>query len=77
MNCVTLAGDLFNPSGTLTGGARKQGNSVLLRLNALVEAEEELEAHQAALQVREYEDLPSLPLEGSLSSCYVLSACDD
>lgn len=36
MNCVTLAGDLFNPSGTLTGGARAKGNSVLLRLNALV-----------------------------------------
>ncbi|KAK9836025.1 hypothetical protein WJX81_006911 [Elliptochloris bilobata] len=48
--CVTLDGDDFNPSGTLTGGSRNKGTSVLARLHALAEAEAELAAHAAALQ---------------------------
>lgn len=30
--CVTLEGDVCDPSGTLSGGARKQGGSFLLQL---------------------------------------------
>ena len=29
--CITLEGDDFNPGGTLTGGSRNKGNSVLVR----------------------------------------------
>jgi structural maintenance of chromosome 2 len=42
-NCVTVEGDLLNPSGLLTGGSRKGGASVLAKLHALHQAEVELE----------------------------------
>lgn len=32
--CITLEGDDFNPGGTLTGGSRNKGNSVLVRREA-------------------------------------------
>lgn len=47
--CITLDGDDFNPGGTLTGGSRNKGGSVLARLHALADAEAELAAHQATL----------------------------
>lgn len=43
MRCVTLEGDLFDPSGTLTGGSRAAGASVLATMHALSEAEGELQ----------------------------------
>lgn len=46
--CVTLEGDDFNPSGTLTGGSRST-SSLLLNLHDLMEAEEQLRAHTASL----------------------------
>lgn len=49
MRCVTLEGDLFDPSGTLTGGSRATGNSVLSTMHALSEAEEELSRLKAEL----------------------------
>jgi len=52
-NCVTLEGDLFNPSGLLTGGSRASGNSTLARLHALMGAEAELEEHVKALKQAE------------------------
>lgn len=36
---VTLSGDVFDPSGTLTGGARPQTSAILLKLQELFECE--------------------------------------
>ncbi len=47
--CVTLDGDDFNPGGTLTGGSRAAGGSVLTRLVELSAAESDLASHRAAL----------------------------
>lgn len=46
---VTLDGDSFDPSGTLTGGSRRASESVLSRLAMLREAEQrwERESKQA------------------------------
>ena len=49
MKCVTHDGDLFDPSGTLTGGSRATGVSVLAKLYQLAEAEADLEARTAEL----------------------------
>lgn len=49
MRCVTLEGDLFDPSGTLTGGSRATGQSVLSTMHALAEAEEQLDGLKAEL----------------------------
>eukprot|EP00057_Strongylocentrotus_purpuratus_P020122 XP_011674596.1 PREDICTED: structural maintenance of chromosomes protein 2 [Strongylocentrotus purpuratus] len=46
---VTLAGDTFDPSGTLTGGARNNSSSVLRKLSELQEAEEALFVEQEKL----------------------------
>lgn len=61
--CVTLDGDDFNPSGTLTGGSRNRGGSVLARLHELAAADAELAAHQDALQ-RAEADLHALAAAG-------------
>eukprot|EP00246_Nothoceros_aenigmaticus_P002781 TRINITY_DN1364_c0_g1_i5.p1 TRINITY_DN1364_c0_g1~~TRINITY_DN1364_c0_g1_i5.p1 ORF type:complete len:709 (+),score=158.46 TRINITY_DN1364_c0_g1_i5:68-2194(+) len=49
---VTLEGDLFQPSGLLTGGSRKGGGELLLRLHALAEAE-----HNLAIHLQELADI--------------------
>ncbi|XP_041476004.1 structural maintenance of chromosomes protein 2-like [Lytechinus variegatus] len=46
---VTLAGDTFDPSGTLTGGARNNSSSVLRKLAELQEVEEALFVKQEEL----------------------------
>lgn len=40
--CVTLEGDLFDPAGTLSGGARAKSGSILLKLEELKEIQNEL-----------------------------------
>ncbi|XP_019869858.1 structural maintenance of chromosomes protein 2 isoform X2 [Aethina tumida] len=40
--CVTLDGDITDPSGTLSGGARRRGGSLLLLLKEIQECEREL-----------------------------------
>ena len=54
---VTLEGDVFDPSGTLSGGARSQAAGVLQKLqelaqarDLLLQAETAVGAHQQALQ---------------------------
>lgn len=37
--CVTLEGDVTDPSGTLSGGARQKGASVLLQLEEIQQFE--------------------------------------
>ncbi|KAK3001356.1 hypothetical protein RJ639_021135 [Escallonia herrerae] len=46
---VTLEGDIFQPSGLLTGGSRKGGGELLRQLHALTEAELKLSLHQKCL----------------------------
>ncbi|XP_030936006.1 structural maintenance of chromosomes protein 2-1-like [Quercus lobata] len=46
---VTLEGDIFQPSGLLTGGSRKGGGDLLRQLHHLAEAESKLYAHKKML----------------------------
>lgn len=46
---VTLEGDIFQPSGLLTGGSRRGGGDLLRQLHALAEAESKLPFHQKCL----------------------------
>ncbi|KAL3533993.1 hypothetical protein ACH5RR_007514 [Cinchona calisaya] len=46
---VTLEGDIFQPSGLLTGGSRKGGGDLLRLLHMLAEAESKLSNHQKRL----------------------------
>ncbi|XP_022736181.1 structural maintenance of chromosomes protein 2-1-like isoform X3 [Durio zibethinus] len=46
---VTLEGDIFQPSGLLTGGSRRGGGDVLRQLHDLAEAESKLAEHQKRL----------------------------
>ncbi|XP_039757751.1 structural maintenance of chromosomes protein 2 [Pararge aegeria] len=47
--CVTLDGDVFDPSGVLSGGARHKGGSVLVQLAELRALEGEVRAAEARL----------------------------
>ncbi|KAG5565500.1 hypothetical protein RHGRI_001405 [Rhododendron griersonianum] len=60
---VTLEGDIFQPSGLLTGGSRKGGGDLLRQLHALAEAESELSVHQKTLSVIEAKISELLPLD--------------
>ncbi|KAF7148659.1 hypothetical protein RHSIM_Rhsim03G0166400 [Rhododendron simsii] len=60
---VTLEGDIFQPSGLLTGGSRKGGGDLLRQLHALAEAESELSVHQKNLSAIEAKISELLPLE--------------
>jgi structural maintenance of chromosome 2 len=51
--CVTLDGDDFNPSGTLTGGSRNKGGSLLAKLHELTAAEAQLAEASTALREAE------------------------
>ncbi|KAG2135565.1 condensin complex subunit SMC2 [Suillus cothurnatus] len=46
---VTLNGDLYDPSGTLSGGAAPSGSGMLLRVQELLEAERKLGEAQSRL----------------------------
>ncbi|KAJ6577315.1 condensin complex subunit SMC2 [Mycena capillaripes] len=54
---VTLAGDVYDPSGSLSGGSAASGTGVLIRVQELLEAEDQLENAQA--QLRELENAQS------------------
>ncbi|XP_019707663.1 structural maintenance of chromosomes protein 2-2 isoform X2 [Elaeis guineensis] len=60
---VTLEGDIFQPSGLLTGGSRKGGGELLRQLHALVEAESELCIHQRKFSEIEEKIAMLLPLQ--------------
>ncbi|KAK2569628.1 Structural maintenance of chromosomes protein 2 [Acropora cervicornis] len=47
---VTLGGDLFDPQGTATGGARSSHSSILVKLQELTEAQAVLQEKSAELQ---------------------------
>ncbi|XP_015070610.1 structural maintenance of chromosomes protein 2-1 [Solanum pennellii] len=46
---VTLEGDIFQPSGLLTGGSRRGGGDLLRQLHSLAEAQSKLSIHQKRL----------------------------
>ncbi|KDQ59585.1 hypothetical protein JAAARDRAFT_33164 [Jaapia argillacea MUCL 33604] len=50
---VTLDGDVYDPSGTLSGGAKPSGNGVLIRVQELVEAEKRLDSARGTLKGEE------------------------
>ena len=52
---VTLDGDVVDPGGTLTGGSRGTGASLLLKLNELKQYRNEFEAKQQQLKDAEQE----------------------
>ncbi|XP_055767180.1 structural maintenance of chromosomes protein 2 [Salvelinus fontinalis] len=52
---VTLGGDVFDPQGTLSGGARSQSASVLSSLQELREVQDSLSATETALQTLDKE----------------------
>ncbi|KAI4332735.1 hypothetical protein L6164_017619 [Bauhinia variegata] len=60
---VTLEGDIFQPSGLLTGGSRKGGGDLLRQLHALAEAESKLSLHQRRLSEIEAQIEKLLPLQ--------------
>lgn len=49
MRSVTFEGDVYDPSGTLSGGSKAQGGGVLVKVQELHKVESELNAHKAAL----------------------------
>ncbi|GAB4852421.1 Structural maintenance of chromosomes protein 2-2 [Ancistrocladus abbreviatus] len=61
--CVTLEGDVFQPSGLLTGGSRRGGGDLLRHLCDLAEAESNLSVHQKQLTDIEAEIARLLPLQ--------------
>ena len=48
--CITLEGDVFDPSGVLTGGAAAKGGSILTRLDEFREAQTALSEKEQSLQ---------------------------
>ncbi|GLT39812.1 hypothetical protein SLA2020_139820 [Shorea laevis] len=60
---VTLEGDIFQPSGLLTGGSRKGGGDLLRQLHKLAEAELNLSVHQKRLSDIEAKMAELLPLQ--------------
>lgn len=48
--CVTLEGDLFDPAGTLSGGAQSKSGSILLKLEELKETQSELNNKEHSLR---------------------------
>ncbi|KAJ7638237.1 condensin complex subunit SMC2 [Roridomyces roridus] len=47
---VTLAGDVYDPSGTLSGGSAPNASGVLIRVQELLQADEELEGKRGELE---------------------------
>ncbi|KAI3432141.1 Structural maintenance of chromosomes protein [Psidium guajava] len=60
---VTLEGDIFQPSGLLTGGSRKGGGELLRQLRDLAEAESKLVIHQNRLSAIEAKITELSPLQ--------------
>ncbi|GER35073.1 structural maintenance of chromosomes protein [Striga asiatica] len=58
---VSLEGDIFQPSGLLTGGSRKGGGDLLRQLHALAEAESKVSFHQKRLSEIDAKIIELLP----------------
>lgn len=55
MRSVTLQGDVYDPSGTLSGGSKSTGGGVLVKVQKLKKVETELAARKKALDAVERE----------------------
>ena len=53
---VTLEGDVYDPSGTLSGGSAPSGSGVLIQVQELLEAESRLNEARKRLQALEAEE---------------------
>lgn len=53
---VTLDGDVYDPSGTLSGGSAPSGSGVLIKVQDLLEAERKLGEARGRLQMLEKEE---------------------
>ena len=53
---VTLDGDVYDPSGTLSGGAAPSSSGILVRVQELLEAENQLGQAQGRLEMLEKEE---------------------
>ncbi|XP_020113551.1 structural maintenance of chromosomes protein 2-1-like isoform X1 [Ananas comosus] len=60
---VTFEGDIFQPSGLLTGGSRRSGGELLRQLHALAAAESELCVHEKRLSAIDEKIAMLLPLQ--------------
>ena len=56
MKCVTLDGDVYDPSGTLSGGAAPSGSGLLIKVQELIEAEGRLQDARNELAQLEREE---------------------
>ncbi|KAM3334219.1 hypothetical protein ACQJBY_028956 [Aegilops geniculata] len=76
---VTLEGDIFQPSGLLTGGSRRGGGDLLRKLHELAKAEADLSEHEDRLSVIEQKIAVLLPLHkkyAELKSQFELKSYD-
>uniref|UniRef100_A0A7N0ZUI2 SMC hinge domain-containing protein n=1 Tax=Kalanchoe fedtschenkoi TaxID=63787 RepID=A0A7N0ZUI2_KALFE len=64
---VTLEGDIFQPSGLLTGGSRKGGGDLLRQIHALSDAEAKLSVHQKRLSEIEAKISELMPFKKSFT----------
>lgn len=55
MRSVTLEGDVYDPSGTLSGGSKSSGGGVLVKVQKLKKVEDELKKRKASLEAVERE----------------------
>lgn len=55
MRSVTLEGDVYDPSGMLSGGSKSSGGGVLVKVQKLKKVERELEEKKRALDAVERE----------------------
>lgn len=53
---VTLQGDVYDPSGTLSGGAAPNSNQILVRVQELLDAEHALQEATGRLRTLEQEE---------------------
>lgn len=53
---VTIDGDVYDPSGTLSGGAAPSGSGTLIRVQELLDAERKLGEAKGRLQILEQEE---------------------
>lgn len=61
---VTLKGDIYDPSGTLTGGAAPTSSGVLVKVQAWIEADGALRSKQAVLAQFEQQEKAAAKVRG-------------
>ena len=54
--CVTIEGDVYDPSGTMSGGAAPQSSGILVRAQELVAAQNRVRESQTRLQFLQTEE---------------------